>query len=127
MPDHADDVLVCPTMAAALLSGRSGASAARGAATGASGATSPGRRGAVPRGRRFVGRGPAPGGALRAARVRRRPLDDRLADAEARLKADQAASVVRAAVVLAQGQAAAEFAKVNIRALLPGCPLTARC
>ena len=34
-----------------------------------------------------------------------------LADAEARLKADQAASVVRAAVVLAQGQAAAEFAK----------------
>ena len=39
------------------------------------------------------------------------PLDDWLADAEARLKADQAASVVRAAVVLAQGQAAAEFAK----------------
>ena len=40
-----------------------------------------------------------------------RDLDDWLADAEARLKADQAASVVRAAVVLAQGQAAAEFAK----------------
>ena len=53
---------------------------------------------------------------LRAARSVRpasiaSPLDDWLADAEARLKADQAASVVRAAVVLAQGQAAAEFAK----------------
>ena len=53
---------------------------------------------------------------LRAARSVRpasiaSPFDKWLADAEARLKADQAASVVRAAVVLAQGAAAAEFAK----------------
>jgi hypothetical protein len=111
VPDHADGVLGHAFASVAAWLGVRGG-------VGGTGDDRRTARDALDAGARCLEVGDLPGAVrrLRAARAVRpatiaSPLDDWLADAEARLRADQATAVVRAAVVLAQSAPAAEFAK----------------